>query len=242
MRVILRMMAAAVLAAAVGPAARADLSLTLTGTQGSTSTSSTFNINPGSPPFAGGTGTFAFDGLTVAYTVTAPLTTDATGSRQAVTLGLTVTGTASANTALSYVLTGSPFSAPGVNGGAGFLESTLTTAGGTALPTGTALTATATQVRLNNFTTTSVSDAQVNGGTTSQAITLGNPYVLQTSGTFSVAPGTILGNGLTFTSTAAVAVVPEPASLVAALAGLPCVGGVLAFARRKLGRTAPAAA
>jgi hypothetical protein len=239
MRLAMRLMAAAMFAAAAAPLARADLTLTLTGTQGGTSTSQTTNyaLPPGT-----GSGTFSFGGLSVTYTVAAPLTTDATGSRQAVTLSATVFGSTTTATDISYVLTGSPFSAPGSTGGAGFLESTLTTTNVPGLPAGTALTATATQVRLNNFTTTSVSDAQVNGGTTSQPVTLGNPYVLQTSGTFSVAPGTILGNGLTFTSTAAVAVVPEPASLVAALAGLPCVGGVLAFARRKLGRTAPAAA
>jgi hypothetical protein len=49
------------------------------------------------------------------------------------------------------------------------------------------------------------------------------------------------GSTLTFTSTAALSL-PEPSGVIAAFAGLPCVGMLLGYARRLRGRPAPEAA
>lgn len=223
MRTLMRVLAAAVVAAVIAPAARAELSLTITGTQGSTSSSqvTSYALPPGT-----GSGSFTFGGFTVTYTVSAPFD----GATQSVVLNATVAGVAGVATDFTYQLTGLPFTQPGPTGAGGFLQSSITTAGGAALTPGTGLNATATYIRLNNGQTTSLSDATVNGGTTQTAVTLGNPYVLQTSGNFSVAANTTVNT--TFTSTAAVAL-PEPASMAALLMGVPCMGGLLAVARRK---------
>jgi len=63
-------------------------------------------------------------------------------------------------------------------------------------------------------------------------VTLTNPYALQSMNVTLTAAGA--GTDISFTATARVFAVPEPASIVAGLMGLPCVAGLVGVVRRRL--------
>jgi hypothetical protein len=203
-----KVLIAAVAICAAAPTAKADLTLDFTSNGSTTSMSIT--------PTATGSG-LVVGNFTVSYAVSETYTNGVESLSVQVTAVKGNGGTSANASALAYSLTDTNVTTP-PDGGT--LKNGLTssfTNGGT------------------NQTASSLATYQDGNGTinttTSASIPgINTPYVLETSGQVRHAAN---GSTSTFTSTASVIGVPEPTGVIAALAGLPCMGLVIGFARRR---------
>jgi len=202
-----KVLIAAVAICAAAPTAKADLTLDFKSNGSETS----MTVIPG----ATGSGTVVGN-FTISYAVTETFTNGV----ESLTLKVTAVKGSSATAAnsLFYTLSDANVTTP-TSGGT--LTNTLSSSitGGAANQKVSSL---ATYQDSGNGTVTTTSSTALAGITT--------PYVLETSGQILHAKN---GSSTTFTSTASVIGVPEPSGVIAALAGLPCMGLVLGFARRR---------
>jgi hypothetical protein len=218
-----KLLIAAIAICAAAPSAKADLFLEISD---STHAPTLVDLGP-----TGGTGTKTFDGYTITYTASA--------SSNSLTLDASVKNVSNTSSALSLNLfssgtTGGYYSAlPG----ALTLSSTLdvksisgtnsasTSELGGYTPYGGSTSSTSLVTSTNSTGSVTGLPTPVTGGTS---------FDLSTGDMVSNATGGALKTGATghFVATTTVAL-PEPTGIAAALAGLPCLGMVLGFARRR---------
>jgi hypothetical protein len=210
-----KVLIAAIAICAAAPSAKADLDLTFSSPNGPT-TSMTVS------PTASGTG-LVVGNFTIDYKVSETFQNGV----ETLTLEITRavnngTSTKPGSNSLNFRLSDTDVTTP--------------TAGTTLKNTLSGVTITgggANQKVTNAATYTDYEGVYPNGLPTTTSTSIGGfstPYELTTSGQISVAA---VGSNTTFTSTAQVIGVPEPSAVIAAMAGLPCMGLVVGFARRR---------
>jgi hypothetical protein len=225
----------------VAPPARADLSLNFT-VGGQSQTVS--NLSSGTP------GTLSyFTGTTLDYTVAYTVTAVYNPATLTQSLNLAATITAAAGRVFTLPTT---FSYSAINSGPGLPGTGLTLPGGpgTTVFVGGALSATSlsglaafvtndVEVRDNATNTAAISTSPIfvfGTGTAPPSQSAGirpAAYNLQVNGAGTIQNGT--GFSTSFSSTGTVTALPEPSVVMAALAGLPCMGLLLRLARRGRG-------
>jgi hypothetical protein len=223
-RTLGRALIAAVAICAAAPPAKADL-LTFSTQNGTITSSATVSNNS--------TGTTTVGDFSVSYAVTDTLVNGTEMLSVAVTAVRNGTTGNLGTQQLGFDLSGGGYSV----GSIGTLTSTINigssskasgaSAATTALYTDAATAGPITQGS-GAVTVTSTNSAP-GSSSASTGVNVNSPFTLETQGSLvKAAPGSTVS----FTATAQVHGVPEPSGAIAALAGMPCVGLLLGFARR----------
>jgi hypothetical protein len=248
------LIAAVAICASAAPA-RADLNLTITDSNGTTELSKAVSN--------GSTGTVQFSGFDITYTVidkstatgtkSAPTITSDLGVTFTVTTAATPSGTATTSDSFKWNLSGTDLKAPAGSTGSATIESLLNVASDSFGNTNKADTLKLNNLRGkftsdgNSTTSNSVNWTNTQGpgnyNANTSSVTMGSTYKLSDQGAFVYkvkgGTGTKSSSSITFTSTTrVVAAVPEPSGLLAAAAGLPCLGMLVGFVRLRRSRAA----
>ena len=240
-----KMLIAAVAICVTAVQSQAALTLSVTFNSAPVFSSAGFTLNGADT--AGSTGVFG-GGYTLAYIVNSSYNATTQTETVRLTGTLTYAGTAPAPGLIGFNLAGTVIPLPvGPNGilsstlsgvfngsgnsGTGFANSISNSA--TLDPDGVGAAPSVTTPGNPSFTASGTNTA-FSGSSTSVLIP-----VLSANYDMSTNAGTIIANGpgtnISFVSTATVAL-PEPTGVIAAMAGLPCMGALLGLVRRRLGR------
>jgi hypothetical protein len=163
------------------------------------------------------------NGITVAYTVNESYSNGV----ESMTLGIVAINTTTTTAGFTYNLTDTSVSNTSV---ATTINNTLT---GGVIGVGSVVGDTATYMNTTTGAFGTAGPLTLGSATTASGSISGygsGPYSLSLTGMVS---GVTSGSSVAFSSKAQVIGVPEPTGVIAALAGLPCMGLVVGFARRR---------
>lgn len=224
-----KVLIAAVAICAAAPSAKADLATLNLTSEGSTTTA-TFNLSAG----PGSGANVQVGDFTISYKVTEQFVNGTESLSFQVTSVTKGNSTQTGAGTLIYSLTDSSVSNPA--SGTGTLVNSLSSGSFGGAGANQKVTANASYSDFVNGSSPSPSPLSFTGGssgssTSHSAISsINTPYTLQTSGALTNVKN---GSSGSFTATASVVDAPEPSAVIAALAGLPCMGLLVGFARRR---------